>query len=125
MEKNWLIADLHIHSRFSRACSSQINIPNLVKWARIKGLGLLGTGDFTHPEWLSELKELREENGLLTPIVVLTFAIRSCNILHDGMEAFILSYVPIYYLGDTDTGVLLKENVLGALIKSVKRKIQL
>jgi uncharacterized protein (TIGR00375 family) len=60
-----IIADLHIHSRFSRACSNKINVPNLVKWARVKGVGLLGTGDFTHPEWLSELKELREENGLL------------------------------------------------------------
>ena len=61
----WIIGDLHIHSRFSRACSKAIDIPNLVKWARVKGLGLLGTGDFTHPEWLSELKELREENGIL------------------------------------------------------------
>jgi uncharacterized protein (TIGR00375 family) len=63
MEKQeQIIADLHIHSRFSRACSKEINIPNLVKWARVKGVGLLGTGDFTHDEWLSELKEsLKEE----------------------------------------------------------------
>ena len=60
-----IFADLHIHSRFSRACSKDLNIPNLVKWARIKGLGLLGTGDFTHPEWLNELKELKEKNGIL------------------------------------------------------------
>lgn len=60
-----IIGDLHIHSRFSRACSSQLNILNLVKWARVKGLGLLGTGDFTHPQWLIELEELREENGIL------------------------------------------------------------
>jgi len=60
-----IFADLHIHSRFSRACSSSITIPNLTKWARIKGLDLLGTGDFTHPEWLKEISELREENGIL------------------------------------------------------------
>jgi len=65
IENNWLFADLHIHSRFSRACSKAIDIPNLVKWARVKGIGLLGTGDFTHEEWLSELKELKEENGIL------------------------------------------------------------
>lgn len=60
-----IFVDLHIHSRFSRACSKAIDIPNLVKWARVKGLNLLGTGDFTHEEWLSELKELKEENGIL------------------------------------------------------------
>ncbi|MBD3253242.1 DNA helicase UvrD [Candidatus Pacearchaeota archaeon] len=60
-----IIADLHIHSRFSRACSKDLNIANLVKWAKIKGLDLLGTGDFTHPEWLRELKNLKQENGIL------------------------------------------------------------
>ncbi|MFH1359096.1 MAG: endonuclease Q family protein [archaeon] len=64
-EKKELFADLHIHSRFSRACSKELTIPNLVKWARVKGIGLLGTGDFTHNVWLSELKELKEENGIL------------------------------------------------------------
>jgi len=60
-----VFADLHIHSRFSRACSKAIDIPNLVKWARVKGVNLLGTGDFTHEVWLSELKRLREEEGIL------------------------------------------------------------
>src|SRR3990167_4036750 len=61
-KKNWMISDLHIHSRFSRACSSAINFENLVKWAKIKGLNLLGTGDFTHPVWFEEIKKL-ESNG--------------------------------------------------------------
>ena len=64
-QSNELFADLHIHSRFSRACSKDLTIPNLVKWARIKGLNLLGTGDFTHNTWLSELKELKQKNGIL------------------------------------------------------------
>ena len=60
-----MIGDLHIHSRFSRACSNAITFENLVKWARIKGLHLLGTGDFTHPIWFKEIKEnLVEKNGL-------------------------------------------------------------
>ena len=60
-----MIGDLHIHSRFSRACSSNITFENLVKWAKIKGLNLLGTGDFTHPLWLKEIKEkLTEKKGL-------------------------------------------------------------
>lgn len=62
-----IISDLHIHSRFSRATSAQLNIENLEKYAKIKGLNLLGTGDFTHPEWLKELKDkLKEdETGIL------------------------------------------------------------
>jgi uncharacterized protein (TIGR00375 family) len=60
---NLLIADLHIHSKYSRACSKDLNFENLVKWARVKGLNLLGTGDFTHPLWLKEIEKLREENG--------------------------------------------------------------
>ena len=60
--KDNLFADLHIHSRFSRACSKNINFENLVKWAKIKGLNLLGTGDFTHPQWFEEIKQLKS-NG--------------------------------------------------------------
>ena len=56
-EQKKLFADLHIHSRFSRACSKDLNLKNLVKWAKVKGISLLGSGDFTHPEWLKELKE--------------------------------------------------------------------
>jgi len=66
MEKTGVFADLHIHSRFSRACSKDITLENLEKWARVKGIGLLGTGDFTHPIWLNELKErLTERDGIL------------------------------------------------------------
>ena len=57
IDKNSMIGDLHIHSRFSRACSTAINFENLVKWAKIKGLHLLGTSDFTHPIWLQEIKD--------------------------------------------------------------------
>ena len=60
-----IIADLHIHSRFSRACSKNITIDNLEKYARIKGLNLLGTGDFQHAGWFKELNELEERDGLL------------------------------------------------------------
>ena len=62
VKENWMIADLHLHSRFSRACSTAITLENLAKWAKIKGLHLLGTGDFTHPIWLEEIKQMRD-NG--------------------------------------------------------------
>ena len=58
-----IFADLHIHSRFSRATSKDITIQQLEKWAKIKGIDLLGTGDFTHPLWLKELKENLTEDG--------------------------------------------------------------
>jgi len=61
-------ADLHIHSKFSRATSKDMNLETIEQWAQIKGIKLIGTGDFTHPEWLKEIeKKLNEEgNGLFT-----------------------------------------------------------
>lgn len=56
MAKEMIIADLHIHSRYSRATSRQMDIEHLAETARMKGINLLGTGDFTHFQWLSELK---------------------------------------------------------------------
>ena len=58
-----IISDLQVHSRFSRATSKQLNLENLEKFAKIKGLNLLGTGDITHPEWLKELKQGLTEDG--------------------------------------------------------------
>lgn len=57
------IADLHIHSRFSRATSCDGDAPHLDWWARRKGIGLVGTGDFTHPAWRAELHEQLEPAG--------------------------------------------------------------
>ena len=61
-----MIADLHIHSRFSMATSKEGTPENLDFWARKKGISLIGTGDFTHPVWREELKErlVTEGNGL-------------------------------------------------------------
>ena len=54
------VADFHIHSKYSRATSRSMDIPNLVKWAKLKGVDLLGTGDFTHHLWYQELKRYLE-----------------------------------------------------------------
>ncbi len=51
-----LIADLHIHSRFSRATSPEMDLPALTRWSKIKGIDILGTGDFTHPQWFNTLQ---------------------------------------------------------------------
>ncbi|MEM5812928.1 MAG: endonuclease Q family protein [Candidatus Aenigmatarchaeota archaeon] len=52
-----VIADLHIHSHYSRATSKEMNIEELCYYAKRKGINLLGTGDFTHPLWLKEIEE--------------------------------------------------------------------
>ncbi|MDP3425814.1 MAG: AAA family ATPase, partial [Humidesulfovibrio sp.] len=60
-------ADLHIHSRYSRATSKGLTVRSLAAWAEVKGIGVLGTGDCTHPGWLDEIaRELVDDgNGLL------------------------------------------------------------
>ncbi|MCX5805101.1 MAG: endonuclease Q family protein [Proteobacteria bacterium] len=62
------IADLHIHSKYSRATSRDMCPEALWQWAQTKGIAIMGTGDFTHPAWLAELKEKIEPagNGLFT-----------------------------------------------------------
>ncbi len=57
------VADFHIHSRYSRACSKALCVKELAKWAKLKGIGVLGTGDFTHPLWLQELKDTLRQTG--------------------------------------------------------------
>lgn len=56
-------ADLHLHSKYSRACSKNLDLENLNYWAKFKGLNLLATGDFTHPLWFKEIKEKLINNG--------------------------------------------------------------
>ncbi len=59
-------ADLHIHSRFSRATSRELDLERLHEWAQRKGIAVVGTGDCVHPQWLDELSEKLEpaEEGL-------------------------------------------------------------
>jgi uncharacterized protein (TIGR00375 family) len=54
------IADLHVHSGYSRATSRQMTPEGLFRWAQIKGISVVGTGDFTHPEWFAELRKKLE-----------------------------------------------------------------
>jgi uncharacterized protein (TIGR00375 family) len=58
------IADLHLHSKYSRATSPRMDLENLDKWARLKGIKVLGTGDFTHPQWFQNLKTKLEPEAL-------------------------------------------------------------
>jgi uncharacterized protein (TIGR00375 family) len=58
-----IIADLHLHSKFSRATSRDMDVENLAKWCGLKGITLVGTADFTHPVWLRELKAKLRPTG--------------------------------------------------------------
>lgn len=56
-------ADFHIHSPYSRAVSKDMTLENLDRWANIKGIKVMGTGDFTHPSWVKEMKQKLEPLG--------------------------------------------------------------
>ena len=57
------IADFHIHSKYSRATSRDMDVAHIAEWAKIKGITLMGTGDFTHHLWLEELKRNLQDLG--------------------------------------------------------------
>ncbi len=61
-----IVADFHIHSPYARAVSKEMTLENLDYWARLKGIAVMGTGDFTHPAWIKEIKSKLEpaEPGL-------------------------------------------------------------
>ncbi len=59
----YYFADLHIHSKYSIATSRDSNLIELTRWAVLKGIRVLATGDFTHPQWAAEIEEMLEEAG--------------------------------------------------------------
>jgi len=61
-----LIVDLHIHSKYARATSNKLDLESIYKWSKIKGINVIGTGNFTHPKWFEELNQKLEpaEDGL-------------------------------------------------------------
>lgn len=58
-----IISDFHIHGRYSRATSKDLTIASLEKWAKVKGVDLLGTGDFCQPNWYDEIKSSLTDDG--------------------------------------------------------------
>src|SRR4030042_2703525 len=57
------VADLHLHSSYSRATSPNLNFDTLSRGAKTKGISVLATGDFTHPRWFQEIKSKLKELG--------------------------------------------------------------
>ena len=60
-----IIADLHIHSKYARGTSKNLDLENVERYGLLKGLGLVGTGDFTHPKWIVELKSKLENKSVV------------------------------------------------------------
>ncbi len=88
------IADLHIHSYLSRATAKNLNLEHINLWAQLKGITVVATGDFTHPQWFSELSEKLEpaEDGLFA--LKAAFAAKTAQMVPAGCRApvrFILS----------------------------------
>ncbi|MBI4276354.1 DNA helicase UvrD [Candidatus Uhrbacteria bacterium] len=90
------IIDLHIHSRYSRACSPALTFPNLDHWCRKKGITMCGTGDFTHPKWFTEMEEHLEPagNGLYQ--------------LKKQFLSFSVSQFPVYFVPTAEVSCIYK-----------------
>src|SRR3989338_3648531 len=58
-----VVTDLQIHSKYARAVSPEMVVPKIWEWAKRKGIGLIATGDWTHPLWMREIKNSLEDNG--------------------------------------------------------------
>ena len=58
-----IIADLHLHSKYSRACSRDLDLEHIHQWCQYKGINLVGTADFTHPAWFKEIKTKLSDDG--------------------------------------------------------------
>jgi len=103
-----IIADLEVHSKYARAVSPSMTPPTIAEWAGKKGIGLVGTGDFTHPMWLRELEANLEEAGegvyklktedrrLKTEVKFLLTSEVSCMYTHEGKgrRVHLLVYLP-------------------------------
>ena len=79
-------ADLHLHSKYSRATSKDMDLATISQWAKWKGISVLGTGDFTHPMWFSELKKkLKDDGSGLFGYNGIKYMLTTevCNIYHD------------------------------------------
>lgn len=85
------IADLHIHSHYSRATSKDCNLENLDLWARRKGIHIVGTGDFTHPAWRAEMEKKldRAEDGLYT--LKKEYRIQDSSVPHTAVPRFVIT----------------------------------
>ena len=94
------LADLHIHSKYSIATSIDLSPEIIWKWAQLKGITVIGTGDFTHPLWLGELRKKLEpaENGL--------YRLKKRFQLHDIPDS---CKAPVFFLPSAEISCIYKK----------------
>ena len=102
-------ADLHIHSRYARACSRALRISTLDAWSRLKGVQILATGDFTHPHWRAELKAELEpavEQGLFVVHAKKSLA----ELEVGGTKISLVDRPPVRFILGTEIASIYKEH---------------
>lgn len=98
------LADLHVHSHYSRATSKEMNIVSLTKWSQLKGTHLIGTGDFTHPRWFDEMQRTLEpaEPGL--------FKLRPEDEKEIHADVFASCRIPMRFILSVEVSTIYKKN---------------
>lgn len=98
------VADLHIHSPYSRATSRESSLAGLAAWARLKGINVIGTGDFTHPAWFNALVEELEpaEPGF--------FRLKDGQLVISPLEGAALPAQPVRFLLSAEVSCIYKRH---------------
>ena len=117
-------SDLHIHSRFAKGTSKYMDISNILRYAKLKGLHVVGTGDCLHPKYLEEIKEYKDSNLILTVEIEDRNRVHHLILLPSISKAYELRERLKKYSNNMDTEgrpmVVLKGNELFEIIKEVE-----
>jgi len=117
-------SDLHIHSRFAKGTSKYMDIPNILRYAKLKGLHIVGTGDCLHPKYLEEINEYKDSNLILTVEIEDKNRVHHLILLPSISKAYELRERLKKYSNNMDTEgrpkIFLKGNELFEIIKEVE-----
>src|SRR3990167_8244073 len=111
------VADLHLHSKYSRAVSPQMTLENIERWARFKGINVVATGDFTHPFWFDKLKNELEETG--NGLYRLKSLVHSSQFTVKNSEPITMNREPIYFLLSCEISSIYTQSGKGRRIHSL------
>lgn len=89
-----IFADLHLHSKYSAATSKNMDLKNIIRFSKLKGLKLVGTGDFTHPLWLKEIKENLEGDEILYKDGIYFIFTTEVNVTYENKKVHLLLFSP-------------------------------
>jgi uncharacterized protein (TIGR00375 family) len=107
-----IFADLHLHSKYSAATSKNMDLSNIIKFSKLKGLNLVGTGDFTHPSWLKQIKENLEGKEILYKDGIHFLLTTEVNLVYEDKKVHLLLFSPSLQHTDQIIDVLSKKTNL-------------